>query len=287
VITESGTAAVGVSQSSVGALIALERANATSTQQKINSVIYPDANVNSDVVRLLAGRRSLDDQLHDESEQVPTSVDVSECTTQFVASVAFTCPIICGPIEYAFGAQINQYVNDKLQEQFCLQISRLAGENGSAALREFNSKFVAPLLRPPPLPSLSVLARDSVPLVGNAGVDLVDYVSDVVVGADGALNVNRIADHFTNGSGVLFVNATTLGMLVGNGTPIALPQFNTTINGTGTIQLSIESLNVSGLNTWTQFDILRPNSSWTLISRTAVRLSFGRDSSCDALIVDT
>lgn len=301
VLQEHGTASVAVANSQLAGLLALHRASDSRRGGRRNDHITTTnnddsnaSNANSKTHNNKREQRRHEQRprfVEDENagaatatvgapiDSLPTSLSVSDCSGQFYATIDFRCGFICKIIEL-FSSQINSFVNDELDEQVCLQIATLAAVNGTAALGEFNTFYVDPLLLPPPPAALSVLAPDSVSLINNSAVSLVDYVLDEVVGYNGSLNVNRIANYFTNGTGSLYLDPAAIREFFANVSSAAqnftaFPNVSFVINATGTVTLQIESLNISGLNTWSTFDVLRPVSNWTLRSRTAVSERIG------------
>lgn len=91
----------------------------------------------------------------------------------------------------------------------------------------------------------------------NVVVGLVDFVVDDVVGSEGPLNINKIVNVFTNDTGSLSLQEF-------------LPTINTTFSiGTlATLSVGIEDITISGLNTWSRLDLLKPSSAHELSSMT-------------------
>ena len=83
--------------------------------------------------------------------------------------------------------------------------------------------------------------------------------------AHGALNINRVVDKLTNGSAVIALNQTELSGLLGNSSSVTVP-----LNTTGTVHVALEGVRVSGLDSWSAFDVLRPTNNYTLRSHTAM-----------------
>lgn len=197
---------------------------------------------------------------------VPQSMVLQHCATVFHAYISFRCSGLLCDIADALAPQIDSYVASQLDSNVCNILSSLVSVNGSDALQQFDTSIIGPLLAPPLPAAFPLLAKDSVSLQNNSAVDLVDYVLNVVVGAAGDINVNRIFDHFTNGTGAWSANATTLGALLGNA---SLLEFELPLNGTGVVYVGIDNIAVSGLNSWSQFNMLRPERSYLLRSETA------------------
>ena len=175
---------------------------------------------------------------------LPNGFALSDCAAQFYSSIYFSCGLLCKIVEL-FETQINDFVNSQLDTQLCAQLAQLAAVNGTALLDEFNDAFVEPLLTPPPPAAQPLLAADSISLVENAAVGLVDYVVDTIVGVNGSLNINRIANYFTNDTGNFTLNAASLGVLLSNASA-TMPRVTLTINETGTVIISLIELNISG-----------------------------------------
>ncbi|KNC46631.1 uncharacterized protein AMSG_03068 [Thecamonas trahens ATCC 50062] len=113
----------------------------------------------------------------------------------------------------------------------------------------------APPLPPPPLPP------GNIKWIGNPVVGLLDYVLDSVVGASGPLGLNKIVDVLTAGTGMVYIDDLA---------SFGLPDSATfPLGSAGNLTLTLHSLNVSGLNTWTKFDALVPTGAYTLTSQTA------------------
>jgi hypothetical protein len=203
---------------------------------------------------------------------VPVGVRLHACSTAFRAFVSFQCSGVLCAIADALAPQIDSYVASQLDANVCKALADLTAVNGTAALQQFDATFIAPLLAPPPPPALPIVRNDSLSMLNNSAVELLDYVLDDVVGATGNLSVNRIVDFLTNGTGAFSVNGTTLAALVlganatGNETSL---DFVLPINGTGVVTIGVDLLSIAGLNTWSQLDLLRPVSDYLLRSRTA------------------
>lgn len=100
---------------------------------------------------------------------------------------------------------------------------------------------------------------DYVTWLHNPFVGLIEYALNDIVGTDGPLGINTAANYITNGTGVASWDDTAISI-----TANVLDAANVT--------LTLERVDVSGLNTWTQFDLLVPVGNRTLATHTATSI---------------
>jgi hypothetical protein len=91
----------------------------------------------------------------------------------------------------------------------------------------------------------------------NSVIGLADYFLDDVVGSTGPFNVNTIVNVLTNSTGT--INLSTF--ISGISTSIPLGAF-------ANLTIGLEDISLSGLNTWSRLDLLKPVDKHSLASQT-------------------
>jgi len=134
-------------------------------------------------------------------------------------------------------------------------LSLFANQELNQALKSWDKTCPTPdALVAPPLPPSMVDFNDNNPVI-----NLLDYLTNDVVGINGTLNVNKMANNFTNGTGIFSLDLSNV--------TATKFKFSTFL---GTVDLALDWLSIGGLNTWYEFDLLRPDTSSTLESRLAL-----------------
>ncbi len=197
--------------------------------------------------------------------KLPVSASLALCTPRIdVAAIIFQGDL--GNFLNLFSTQIASILSTQLDKIICDQLSTLVQTNLTDSLQEVN-QFIAPYLKPRPVvpaptPPAGMIDLRSSPLVG-----VTAYLLNDVVGADGPLGLNKIVNALTNGTG-----SVTLGPLANVSLPIA-------VSSLGVVRLGLETVTLSGLNSWSLFQALDPSTGpYNLTSHTRLErlgLSFG------------
>jgi hypothetical protein len=95
-------------------------------------------------------------------------------------------------------------------------------------------------------------------LTGNPTLTILQFLLDQAMGANGPVGLNRLINVLTRNSGVVGVRGRERGGDANLTLDVAF--------ATGTVQLTLVELNISGLNTWTSFNVLNPDANFSLWS---------------------
>eukprot|EP01113_Clastostelium_recurvatum_P017054 TRINITY_DN1997_c0_g1_i2.p1 TRINITY_DN1997_c0_g1~~TRINITY_DN1997_c0_g1_i2.p1 ORF type:complete len:1061 (-),score=196.82 TRINITY_DN1997_c0_g1_i2:41-3223(-) len=206
------------------------------------------------------------------------NASLTSCSTSFqFYPLNFTGGgILNSLLEKLSSSVITPFLVKELDSITCTELTTLVDTNLTQVLGNI-SYHLLPYMQPPkPFPS-PIFPKNSADLTRSTILGLIDYFLNDLVGANGALGINKIMNYFTNDTGAVLV--PDVAALLNNVThllPSNLPfnisnAFILPINSTlGTIELVIQAFNISGLNSWNQFDILEPTKATALSSRTGM-----------------
>jgi len=145
-------------------------------------------------------------------------------------------------------------LNEELPSVILNAITGFIDVNLSGVLQSIN-KVIYPYLEGYP-PELLIPKYDQSKLMNftnNPLIIFLDYALNNIVGVDGPLSLNSIADHYSNGTGhVILTNLKDWNMTFGNSRPKS------------EITVGITNMSISGLNTFTTVDMMEPTRSFFL-----------------------
>jgi len=187
-------------------------------------------------------------ELFKDTDGLASNALIYPCTASFnIKDLNFHIdddPIISGLLNEIAPA-IASLISSELGSTVCTELENLAAQNLTDLLQEIDvviRQYLQPVIIPePPItpPGMTVLTSSPV-------VQLGQYFLNDVVGVNGTLNINTIINTLFE-DGKISINNSMWGDL---NITIAVPEY-------GNVTFGLLSLNVSGLNTWSEFSMLR------------------------------
>ncbi|KAL6068024.1 LBP/BPI/CETP family, carboxy-terminal domain protein [Balamuthia mandrillaris] len=190
-----------------------------------------------------------------DSDGLAGSASLSGCTTNLnIKDIHFSGGLAAKLLEL-FHDLIARVVSSQLNQVICTEIGSLVSTNLTAVLQSLDAQ-IRPYLKPvPPSPPPPVPA-DSLVLTGDSVIELIDYIANDVIGANGAFGLNKLVNAYTNNTG--YINITDIPAPLSS---ITIPL----VFGTN-ITVGLTNVAVAGLNSWSQFEALVPTDKYSLFS---------------------
>lgn len=187
---------------------------------------------------------------------LPSTANLNACSAAIsVTSIAFQ-----GDLSIfldLFRQQLETILSSQLNTVICSQLRSLVQKNLTQVLQNVNEQL-QPYLKPQPPSLLPILPTGMLDLRNSPMIAAIDYVLDDVIGINGSVNINTIANALTNHTGNF--SRTDINYSF----PISVPSV-------GSIEITINNASLSGLNTWEAFDLMRSASPVDLVSQTRLQ----------------
>ncbi|KAL6071759.1 Paraquat-inducible protein A [Balamuthia mandrillaris] len=194
-------------------------------------------------------------ELTKDADGLASSAKLNYCDMSLHITVDFTGGGLVDSILQLFRDIIASSLQSVLKDVICEELTTAVSNNLTKVLQNVNNQ-IRPFLHPqPPSPS-PLVPPGSVHLRDNPTIAILDYLLDTVIGADGPLGLNKIANFLTNGTGRI------------EATGIKGAQVTVSLSSLANITFGLTGFGLAGINTWKTFDLIVPVNAYTLDSQT-------------------
>jgi len=209
------------------------------------------------------------------SNGVINYTNATDCKTTIVFDATFEGSGIIEKVAEWFFPYIKGYIKTYVEGFACTELRTVIYTNLTSVFASVNDQIL-PYMKTPPVLVMPLLGTDAVVLQNNSLIKLANFVLNDVVGANGDLGINKIVNNFTDNTGNISVDPSTIRWIE---TELGLTSFIPTswmidLGGLAEMGIQFDSVNIWGLNTWKEllfFDAVGPH----MLETTAALDRFG------------